>query len=122
MFCTCRKNREFKRGMNEKFGTGTPAEQNRIPLVLKIIPTFPMGPFDGESPLNNDSVVREPSETAWRDETMVKHLMRLWKDEEAPTAVEYALMVAGIAGVIIVAVYALGGKVSSRFDVISKTI
>jgi pilus assembly protein Flp/PilA len=53
---------------------------------------------------------------------MVKNLVRLLKDEEAPTAVEYALMVAGIAVVIIVAVYALGGKVSSRFDQVSKSI
>jgi pilus assembly protein Flp/PilA len=47
---------------------------------------------------------------------MLKNLVRLIKDEEAPTAVEYALMVAGIAVVIITAVWALGHSVSSRFD------
>jgi pilus assembly protein Flp/PilA len=48
--------------------------------------------------------------------------VRLIKDEEAPTAVEYALMVAGIAVVIIVAVWALGHSVSSRFDQAAKSI
>lgn len=37
-------------------------------------------------------------------------IRRLWKDEGAATAVEYALIVAAIAGVIIVVVYALGRR------------
>lgn len=53
---------------------------------------------------------------------MFKNLMRLLKDEEAPTAVEYGLMVAGIAVVIIVAVWALGHSVSSKFDTVANTI
>jgi pilus assembly protein Flp/PilA len=53
---------------------------------------------------------------------MIKNLVRLLKDEEAPTAVEYGLMVAGIAVVIIAAVWALGRSVSSQFDVVGKSI
>jgi pilus assembly protein Flp/PilA len=53
---------------------------------------------------------------------MIKSLVRLFKDEEAPTAVEYGLIVAGIAVVIIVAVWALGHSVSSKFDMVAKTI
>ena len=37
-------------------------------------------------------------------------IRRLWKDEGAATAVEYALIVAAIAGLVIVVVYALGKK------------
>lgn len=47
---------------------------------------------------------------------MLKNLSRLLKDEEAPTAVEYGLMVAAIAGVIIAVVFLLGGKVNNTFN------
>ena len=53
---------------------------------------------------------------------MLKNIVRLLKDEEAPTAVEYALMVAGIAVVIIAAVWFLGGTVSSKFKEVGDTI
>ena len=39
---------------------------------------------------------------------MLEKLRRLIRDEEAPTAVEYAIMVAGIAVVIIAVVFLLG--------------
>ena len=39
---------------------------------------------------------------------MLEQLKKLVKDEEAPTAVEYALMVAGIAVVVIGGAFALG--------------
>ena len=39
---------------------------------------------------------------------MLEQLKKLVKDEEAPTAVEYALMVAGIAVVVIGGAWALG--------------
>jgi pilus assembly protein Flp/PilA len=42
-------------------------------------------------------------------------LRRFLKDEEAPTAVEYAFMVAGVAVLIVSAVYILGGKLSPSF-------
>ncbi len=53
---------------------------------------------------------------------MLENIKRLLKDEEAPTAVEYALMVAGIAVVIIAAVYFLGDTVSKKFDDTGKAI
>jgi pilus assembly protein Flp/PilA len=42
---------------------------------------------------------------------MLEKLRRFLSDEEGPTAVEYAIMVAGIAVVIIAVVFLLGGKV-----------
>ena len=53
---------------------------------------------------------------------MLKNLRRLLKDEEAPTAVEYALMVVGIAIAIIVAVKALGTNVNTAFDNAAKHV
>ena len=44
---------------------------------------------------------------------MLKSLMKLWKDEEGATAVEYGLIVAAIAGVIIVVMILLGNKVNN---------
>jgi pilus assembly protein Flp/PilA len=46
-------------------------------------------------------------------ETMLKSLKKLWKDEEGATAVEYGLIVAAIAGLIIVVVFLLGNKVNN---------
>jgi pilus assembly protein Flp/PilA len=43
-------------------------------------------------------------------------IKRFAMDESAPTAVEYALMVAGIAVVIIAAVFLLGGQVNNTFS------
>lgn len=48
--------------------------------------------------------------------TMIREaIARLRSAEDGATAVEYALMVALIAGVIIAAVFALGGAVSNSF-------
>ncbi len=55
-------------------------------------------------------------ENQMEDIDMLKNIKRLLKDEEAPTAVEYALMVAGVAVLIIVAVWFLGGSVSNKFN------
>ena len=46
---------------------------------------------------------------------MLEQLKNLVKDEEAPTAVEYAIMVAGIAVAVVIGVYALGGAVDTKF-------
>lgn len=46
---------------------------------------------------------------------MLATLKRLWKDEDAPTAVEYGIMVALIAIVIIVAVTGLGNRLVQVF-------
>ncbi len=47
---------------------------------------------------------------------MKNMIMRLWKDEEGATMVEYGLMVALIAVVAVAAVQALGTGVSSTFQ------
>lgn len=46
---------------------------------------------------------------------MTRHLRRLWNDENGATAVEYALVLAGIAAVIITIVISLGGKVQGLY-------
>ena len=47
---------------------------------------------------------------------MLKNLKKLLKDDEGATAVEYGLIVAAIAGLIIVVVFLLGGKVNNSFQ------
>ncbi len=49
-------------------------------------------------------------------------LRRLWRDEEGATAVEYGLMVALIAAVIIVAVTLLGTNLSALFTTVAGSI
>jgi pilus assembly protein Flp/PilA len=44
---------------------------------------------------------------------MLKSLVRFIRDEEAPTAVEYGIMVAGIAVVIIAVVFLLGTNIKN---------
>ena len=46
---------------------------------------------------------------------MLEQMKKLMKDEEAPTAVEYGLMVAGIAVAVVVIVFALGQTVQKQF-------
>jgi pilus assembly protein Flp/PilA len=52
----------------------------------------------------------------------MEKLIRFFKDEEGATAVEYGLMVALIAIVIIVAVALLGTNLSSRFNAVAASI
>lgn len=47
---------------------------------------------------------------------MIKNLRKLFRDQEGATAVEYGLIVAAIAGLIIVVVFLLGGKVNNAFN------
>ncbi len=47
---------------------------------------------------------------------MTRKLKQLWNDQEGATAVEYGLMVALIAAVIIVAVTALGTGTQATFN------
>lgn len=47
---------------------------------------------------------------------MVRSLGDLWFDEDAATAVEYGLIVAAIAGLIIVVIFTLGRKVKNSFN------
>ena len=53
---------------------------------------------------------------------MVKHIVRFMKEEDGATAVEYGLMVALIAGVIIVAVTLLGTNLNNTFNTVAKKI
>ena len=47
---------------------------------------------------------------------MLKNLKKLLKDEEGATALEYGLIAAAIAGVIITVVYLLGGRVNNTLN------
>jgi pilus assembly protein Flp/PilA len=53
---------------------------------------------------------------------MLEQLKNLVKDEEAPTAVEYAIMVAGIAVAVMVTVYQIGTNANTKFDSVSKQL
>ena len=53
---------------------------------------------------------------------MLKNLAKLFRDEEGATAVEYGLIVAAIAGVIIVVVFLLGNKISNQFNNVANKI
>ncbi len=53
---------------------------------------------------------------------MMNLMRKIWREEEGATAVEYALMVALIAVVIIVAVQSLGTSVSAKFDLVATAI
>ena len=50
---------------------------------------------------------------------MKNFLMNMWRDEDGATAVEYGLMVALIAVVIIAAVTLLGTNLSEKFDTVA---
>ena len=47
---------------------------------------------------------------------MLRNLKKLLKDEQGATAVEYGLIVAAIAGLIITVVFVLGNKVKNSFS------
>jgi pilus assembly protein Flp/PilA len=53
---------------------------------------------------------------------MGQSLKRFFQDESGATAVEYGLIVAAIAGVIIAVVFVLGNKVSNNFNRIANKI
>lgn len=49
--------------------------------------------------------------------------LQVWRaDEEGATAVEYGLMVAAIAAVIVAVVVALGGKINTAFQTVNSTL
>lgn len=53
---------------------------------------------------------------------MLEQLKKLMKDEEAPTAVEYGLMIAGIAVAVITIVFTLGDNVDAQFESVNTKI
>jgi pilus assembly protein Flp/PilA len=46
---------------------------------------------------------------------MVKAFSKLFRDEQGATAVEYGLLVAGVAAVIVVVLFSLGTKLNNAF-------
>jgi len=52
----------------------------------------------------------------------MEKIKRLFKDEEGATMVEYALMVALIAVVVIVGAGLLGGAINTKFTTVSEQV
>ena len=52
----------------------------------------------------------------------MKKLIRLFEDEGGATALEYGLLVAAIAAVLIVVAYFAGSRVSNTFNTVSQHI
>jgi len=52
----------------------------------------------------------------------MKKLMRFFKDEDGVTAVEYAVMVAAIAAVVIIGAQILGGNTNNQFSNVASQI
>jgi len=53
---------------------------------------------------------------------MIKHIKAFWRDEDAASAVEYGLLVALIAAVIIVAVKGFGKDFNKIFKKLAKKL
>ena len=53
---------------------------------------------------------------------MIKKLSQFFKEEDGATAVEYGILVALIAGVIIAAVTFLGSSTNEKFDLVGKAV
>ena len=49
-------------------------------------------------------------------------LMRFWRDEAGTTAIEYALIAAGISVVIVASVNSIGGSVKNLFTNVSSNL
>jgi pilus assembly protein Flp/PilA len=58
------------------------------------------------------------TQPATREGRSMKHVMRFLRDEEGATAVEYGIMVAAIAAVIIGAVILVGDRTKDAFDTV----
>ncbi|MCL4500919.1 MAG: Flp family type IVb pilin [Deltaproteobacteria bacterium] len=48
-------------------------------------------------------------------DNIISKLMNLWADDEGASAVEYGLLVAGIAVAVMAAIYAIGTSLSGKF-------
>ena len=49
---------------------------------------------------------------------MMKMIKKFFREDDGATAVEYGIMVAAIAAVIVTIVYAIGGKVNTAFTTV----
>jgi Flp pilus assembly pilin Flp len=65
---------------------------------------------------------RVGAEQPWGRPKMLTELRRLLPDEEGATAIEYGLMAAAVAGVLIIAAYFLGGRVSRQLNNVAQHI
>lgn len=52
----------------------------------------------------------------------MKKLIAFFKEEDGATAVEYGIMVAAIAAVIVGIVYTIGGKVNTAFTTVNSAM
>jgi pilus assembly protein Flp/PilA len=68
------------------------------------------------------SAARATPQTTKETNAMLEQLKKLMKDEEAPTAVEYGLMLAGIAVAVMVVVFTLGDNVDAQFESVNTKI
>lgn len=50
---------------------------------------------------------------------LVSKIKSFWSDEEGATAVEYGIMVAAIAAVIVAVTFAVGQKVDNAFETVN---
>ena len=66
--------------------------------------------------------VEAKKQTTKKGEERMKKLLGFFKEEEGATAVEYALLVSLIAGVIILAVTGLGTKLTNVFTGVDNKI
>ncbi len=53
---------------------------------------------------------------------MLSMVRKLWKDEEGATAVEYGLMVAAVAALIVIIAFNLGYSVSTSYNNVNNAI
>ncbi len=53
---------------------------------------------------------------------IANHAHKFFSDEQGATAVEYGLLVAAIAAVIVVVVFALGEKINNAFAVVNSNL
>jgi pilus assembly protein Flp/PilA len=54
--------------------------------------------------------------------TTMKAIVRLLRDETGATAVEYGLIVAAIAGLIVMVVFVLGNKINNAFSNVAQAM
>ena len=85
-------------------------ERGVIAIIAVLLLTVMVGM--AATPSSRDAPGSEPG---GRSKDMLQHLKTLIRDEEGASAVEYGLLVALIAAVIIVAVTAIGTNLSGKF-------
>jgi len=54
--------------------------------------------------------------------TLMNQMMAFVNDEEGASAVEYGLLIAGIAAVVMVAIYAIGTALNTKFQAVATQI